>query len=182
MATDARAELSDAYNRTAHLRDKTQQRRDLEAALRAETMGRVAAPLRNLRAGAYKDTHFNDLVVNNAGVGIGVNAVRVERQAKQGTDETGRALSGTPSVFAVNASGTTTGANTTTNANATAAGGGAGGGGSAFAVAYAEEARLAESRDADLTALRKAGGVLRTTAPPTLNRRAQSARLYEQSP
>jgi hypothetical protein len=68
---------------TAHLREKTQQRRDLEANLRAETNGRVAAPLRNLRAGAYKDTHFNDLVVNNAGVGVGVTAVRVDRQAKQ---------------------------------------------------------------------------------------------------
>jgi len=65
-------------------------------------------------------------------------------------------VNGTPSVFAVNAAGTTTGANTTANAGGTAAGGrGGGGGASAFAVAYAEEARLAESRDADLTALRK---------------------------
>ena len=49
--------------------------------------------------------------------------------------------------------------------------------GAVTAARYSPDGVMLATCDAN-----RAGGVLRTTAPPTLNRRTESARLYEHSP
>ena len=145
VAAHARAEMRDRLERTAALRERVTARRNLEANLLAETASRVAAPL---RPDAYKHTHFNDLVVNTAGVGVGL--VRVERQARRGPTPTSNGRTDDRENTGKDAmDGGTQSANEGTTGGSLDAH-------SAFARAYAEERRLAASRDADLRRLRRA--------------------------
>jgi hypothetical protein len=146
VATDARDNMREQLDRTADLRERVKARRDLEASLRAETMTRVAAPC--LRPDAFRDTHFNDLVVNAAGVGVGV--VRTQRE---GPKKSQAPAPTTAAAFAA-AGGGYGDDDAGTNPRAAAAINRAAAANSAFDRAYSEERRLAESRDADLRKLR----------------------------
>jgi len=139
------------------------QRRRLVETLVAETDARVARPL--LRPDAFRDTHFNDLVVNAAGVGVGVS-----RAPKGGSNAA-------PVAFDTPAAGATDeprrvapirGEKQTVTA---------------FERAFEEEKALAERRDADLRARRKLRGVeaRRANAAAVKARARASAREMEKT-
>lgn len=108
------------------------QRRRLVEKLVAETDARVARPL--LRPDAFRDTHFNDLVVNAAGVGVGVS-----RAPKGGSNASPIAFN-TPAAGATDEPRDVAPIRGEKHAV------------SAFERAFEEEKALAERRDADLRA------------------------------
>ena len=111
------------------------QRRRLVERLVAETDARVARPL--LRPDAFRDTHFNDLVVNAAGVGVGVS------RAPNGGSNASPIAFNTPAAGATDEPRDVAPIRGEKHAV------------SAFERAFEEEKALAERRDADLRARQK---------------------------
>jgi hypothetical protein len=132
----------------------------------------VAAP--TLRPTAYRDTHFNDLVVNSTGVGVGVVRVAREGPKKSLNTNAANARSAGAGLSMVDGDdgGGVAGLSLADGDGGEAIAGLALVGpdaNSAFDRAFAEERRLAESHDADVRALRRARAKVKTPRPYSLN-------------